>query len=84
MPSVEVQYKDAGALKFLKLLSAYFGFKVVEKKSGAQGSDSPPDQVDENWQPFLIPGDEQRKYEAFLNSRNLDASTLRRDLWKRD
>lgn len=83
MPSVEVQYKDAGALKFLKLLSTYFGFKVLEKKSDPQKPDLPPGQVDDNWQPHIIPGDKDRKYEAFLSTKNLDASSLRRDLWKR-
>ncbi len=83
MPSVEVQYKDAGALRFLKLLSRYFGFKVVEKNATAHESDPSQDESDDQPDRALIPGNDHRKYEAFLTSKSLDASTLRRDLWKR-
>ncbi len=83
MPSVEVQYKDAAALKFLKLLSAYFGFKVVEKKSSPHESDPSTNQTPGISPSSFIPGKQDRSYEAFLTSRGLDAPTLRRDEWKR-
>lgn len=83
MPSVEVQYKDAGALRFLKLLATYFGFKVVENKhTGADESDPTKGQEDGHQHAGIIPGNERRSYEAFLTSKDLDAPTLRRDLWK--
>lgn len=83
MPSVEVQYKDAGALRFLKLLSGYFGFKVVENQPGSDNTEPEKDKEQGMRKAALIPGNDRKNYEAFLTSKNLDAETLRRDLWKR-
>jgi hypothetical protein len=83
MPSVEVHYKDAGGLRFLKLLSGYFGFKEVEKSATPHESDPSKDESGDHPDHALIPGNDHRKYEAFLTSKGLDASMLRRDLWKR-
>lgn len=83
MPTVKVQYKDAGALRFLKLLSAYFDFKVLGKNAGSEESNPFPDEPNAK-RSGVIPGKEDdRSYEAFLTSKELDADTLRRDLWKR-
>jgi hypothetical protein len=83
MPTVKVQYKDARALRFLKLLSVYFGFKVLEKNTGYEESNPFPDE-DNVQRTGLIPGKEDRLYDDFLTSKELDADTLRRDLWKRN
>lgn len=82
MPTVKVQYKDAGALRFLKLLSAYFGFKVLGKSTASEESNLFPNEGNAK-RKGLIPGKKDRTYEAFLTSKELDADTLRRDLWKR-
>jgi hypothetical protein len=76
MPEVIIKYKKPETLKILKGLAKYFDFKISKQKNATIKS------LDE----ILVQGDKTldiSPLNEIFTGKNLDASDLRRKMWKR-
>ena len=76
MPEVVIKYKKPETLKILKGLAKYFDFKVS----------SPKEKQKKSLDDILIAGDKSLDISSLteiLSGKNLDASELRKEMWKR-
>jgi hypothetical protein len=76
MPEVVIKYKKPETLKILKGLAKYFDFKIS----------SPKEKQKKSLDDILIAGDKSLDISSLteiFSGKNLDASELRKEMWKR-